>query len=426
MDFPFCVKERNTWDIELRFVIMKRTRFDPKELAMKQLFLLSIILTVGLEVAAHEISVSTRDELVRAAQNAEPGTKILIEPGTYRGGLSFNQLRGEKEKPIVLAASDPRRPPVFKGGTSCFHLTDPTYVELHDLVLIEATGNGLNIDDGGSYDSPAHHVILRGLTIRDIGPNGNRDGIKLSGVDDFRVEFCTVERWGQSGSGIDMVGCHQGQIVGCTFRHKNADAANGVQTKGGSSDIQIKRCRFDDAGGRAVNIGGSTGMAYFRPKVDGYEAKDITVEDCTFIGSMAPVSFVGVDGAVVRYNTIYRPTRWVVRILQETRGSEFVPCRNGTFTNNLVVFRSDELRTTVNIGDGTAPQTFKFSNNHWYCLDAPNRSNRLSLPVKEAGGTYGVNPQFEDQQKYDLRLKGTSPVQNAGVRRSPDARTSVE
>ena len=384
---------------------------------MKSIFSIATLLTVASTLTAQETTVNTRDELTRAVQNATPGTKVLIAPGTYRGGLNFNQLRGEKDKPIILAASDPERPPVFKGGASCFHLTDPSFVELHNLVLIEATGNGLNIDDGGSYDSPAHHVVLHGLTIRDIGPNGNRDGIKLSGVDNFRVESCTVERWGNSGSGIDMVGCHQGQIVGCTFRHKDADSGSGVQAKGGSKNISIERCRFENAGGRAVNIGGSTGLSYFRPKPSGYEAKDITVEDCTFTGSMAPISFVGVDGAVVRFNTIYRPTRWIVRILQENRGSEFVPCRNGFFTNNLIAFRSDELRTAVNVGGGTSAETFKFEKNHWLCIDNLRRSNRLSLPVKEVGGTYGQDPLFVNEREGDFRLKKTSPVRDAGVRK---------
>ena len=388
---------------------------------MKFILSVATLLAVASMLTAQEMTVSTRDDLVRAAQNAKPGTRILIAPGTYRGGLSFNKLRGEKDKPIVVAAADPKRPPVFKGGASCFHLTDPVYVEIHNLVLSEATSSGLNIDDGGSYDSPAHHVVLRGLTIHDIGPNGNRDGIKLSGVDDFRVESCTFEKWGNSGSGIDMVGCHQGQIFGCTFRHENADFGSGVQTKGDSRNISIQRCRFENAGGRAVNLGGSTGLPYFRPRPDGYEAKDITVGDCTFIGSMAPVCFVGVDGAIVRYNTIYRPTRWTIRIVQESSGSEFVPCRNGEFTNNIIAFRSNELRTAVNVGAGAAPKTFTFADNYWYCIDAPNRSGRLSLPVKETGGTYGVNPQFEDEQKGDLRLKRTSRVQDAGVRRSSDS-----
>lgn len=371
----------------------------------------------GAETGAQTIvNVSTRDALRQAAQKAQPGTTILIAPGTYRGGLSFARLRGEKGKPIVLGALDEKRPPVFKGGTSCFHLTDPSYVELHNLVLTGASGNGLNIDDGGSYDSPAQHIVLRDLQIRDIGPGGNRDGIKLSGVDDFTIAGCTIERWGSSGSGIDMVGCHQGRITGCTFRYRGDIFGSGVQTKGGSADITIQRCRFENAGGRAVNIGGSTGLAYFRPKSAGYEAKNITVEDCTFIGSTAPIAFVGVDGAIVRYNTIYRPTRWVARILQESRDARFVACRKGQFTNNLIAFRSDELRTAVNVGAGTTPESFTFAKNHWYCIDNPQRSSRLSLPVKEANGRYGQNPQFVNEKQHDLQLKKTSPIRDAGVR----------
>ena len=116
-----------------------------------------------------------------------------------------------------------------------------------------------------------------------------------------------------------MVGCHRGEIVACTFRHGDTVGDHGVQAKGGSSDVVIRRCRFEHAGQRAVNLGGSTGLAFFRPKPEGYEAKNITVEDCTFDGSMAPIAFVGVDGAIVRHNTIYRPRRWGFRILQETQ-----------------------------------------------------------------------------------------------------------
>jgi hypothetical protein len=368
------------------------------------------------------VRVATRDDLQRAVQSAQPGTRILIAPGSYRGGLSFFAIRGAEGKPVSITAADAKRPPVFEGGASGIHLIDCAHVELSDLVLKGAGGNGINIDDGGSYSTPAHHIVLRNLRISDVGPRGNRDGIKLSGVDDLVVEGCTVERWGDGGSAIDMVGCHRGRVVGCTFRHRGDIAANGVQTKGGSSGVTIKRCRFESAGGRAVNIGGSTGRDFFRPRSARYEAKDITVEDCTFIGSMAPVAFVGVDGATVRFNTIYRPTRWVVRILQETRDADFVPCRNGSFTNNLIAFRADELRTAVNVGPGTEPRTFTFAGNHWYCLNKPQQSGRLSLPVKETDGCYGQNPQFVDEEKRDLRLSETSPVRDAGVRESDSNR----
>ena len=39
------------------------------------------------------------------------------------------------------------------------------------------------------------------------------------------------------------------------------------------------------------------------------------------------MAFVGVDGSVVRYNTIYRPEKWVVRILQENTADEMTISR---------------------------------------------------------------------------------------------------
>src|SRR6185503_2470517 len=105
--------------------------------------------------------------------------------------------------------------------------------------------------------------VLRRVIVRDVGSDGNHDGVKLSGLDDFKVEECTVERWGKRGSAIDMVGCHQGVIRGCTIREGDETGANGVQMKGGSRDISLRACRFENAGGRAVNLGGSTGLPYF-------------------------------------------------------------------------------------------------------------------------------------------------------------------
>ncbi len=129
---------------------------------------------------------------------------------------------------------------------------------------------------------------------------------------------------------------------------------------------------------------GATGQA---------EARDIRVEGNTFVGAMTPVAFVGVDGAVVRFNTIERPARWALRILQENKAPAFVACRNGEFTDNVILFdgtRSPE--GNINIGAGTAPETFTFARNWWYCIDRPDRS-RPKLPVPETDGVYGEPPE---------------------------------
>ena len=361
------------------------------------------------------VRVNNSTEFARALAEARAGTTILVAPGKYRGGLSA-RLAGTKDEPIVLAGADAKDPPVIEGGGGGLHLRSPAHVELRDLVVAGATGNGINIDDGGSVDTPARYVVLKNVVVRDVGPNGNRDGIKLSGLNDFRIESCRVERWGSGGSAIDMVGCQRGVIARSTFIDARGDHANGVQAKGGSRDIVVQRCRFERAGGRAVNVGGSTGLDYFRPAVGDCEAKEITVEDCEFLLGGSAVCFVGVDGAIVRHNTIYRPGRWAIRILQENTDARFVPSRKGNFENNVVAFRAAEIREFVNIGPHTAPDTFEFRGNVWHCLDRSDATKRLvRLPGKETGGIYDRAPKFKDAEKGDLAIVGRKP-EDPGVR----------
>lgn len=387
-------------------------------------FMLPIYAMLGGPLDADTtVTVHSVAEIRQALRNAQPGTHVLVAPGEYPGGLSFSNLKGAQGKQILIAAADERRPPVFKGGGAGLYLNDPSYVELRNLHFSGAKGNGINIDDGGSYETPAHHIELRGVRVSNVGPKGNCDGVKLSGVDDFHIENCTVEMWGTGGgSAIDMVGCHRGMIRGCTFRHRDISNNTGVQAKGGTSDIHIRGNRFENAGSRAVNIGGSTGLRYFRPPLSSREngrprnceAKRVYVERNVFIGSAAPVAFVGCDESFVRFNTIYCPKRWALRILQETRDPRFFPSRNGRFEDNIIAFRSDELRAIVNVGPDTAPETFQFARNVWYCIDNPTRS-RPSLPTKEVDGIYGKNPSFRNPADGDFRLQRESPASKAGA-----------
>jgi hypothetical protein len=362
-------------------------------------------------------------ELRSALATARPGARLRVAAGTYEGGIHVEGLRGTEAAPIVLEAADPANPPLFRGGGTGLHLTDPEHVLVRDLSFAGQTGNGVNVDDGGTPATPAHHVVLRGLEVRDVGPEGNCDGIKLSGVNDFRVEASTVERWGTGGSAVDMVGCRRGTIERCTFRHRpEATGASGVQAKGGSRDVGVLRNRFEHAGGRAVNVGGSTGLEYFRPplaewKEPAFEAKDVRVEGNTFLGGQAAAAFVGVDGAVFRFNTVHHPGRWALRVLQETRDSRFVPSRRGVVSDNLFAFRSDRWASGgVNVGPDTDVMSFRFERNVWFCADDPARTKELvRLPVAEVDGTYGKDPLFVDEEAGDLRLRPGSPAAKHGA-----------
>lgn len=161
---------------------------------------------------AQDVVVSSRNELIKAASHSTPGTTIRIAPGTYPGGIHVLNLRGTRAKPITITALKPDDWPLFEGGQSGLHFSKCEYVLLTRLKIRGASGNGINIDDGGDIQSPAHHIILDQLEVLETGPKGNHDGIKLSGLDHFEVKNCRVVGWG--GSAIDMVGCHEGNRWG--------------------------------------------------------------------------------------------------------------------------------------------------------------------------------------------------------------------
>ena len=356
---------------------------------------LCCLLFAGPALSGH-VTVSSQAQLIEQLNSAKPGTTIRLAPGTYRGGMHFSGLHGEKGKPITVIAANPDNPPIIRGGSKCIQISSSSHLLLESLVLERTTGNVLNIDDGGSIDQPTHHISLRKLTIRNKGVKGNLDGIKLSGITDFLIENCTIEDWGDGGSAIDMVGCHRGVIRNCNLK-RTTNGATGIQCKGGTSGIRILQCRFENAGMRHINLGGSTGRQFFRPKLKdkgNAEARDLEVAGCTFVGPGVPVAFVGVDGANVHHNTILHPSPWSTRILQETRGDDFIQCRDGQFTDNVIVFKQADLRRFVNVGPNTNPETFTFARNWWYCQDAPGKS-RPSLPANETDGVYGKDPKLD-------------------------------
>ncbi|MHC4370857.1 MAG: right-handed parallel beta-helix repeat-containing protein [Planctomycetota bacterium] len=351
------------------------------------------------------VSVGNSSELAQAVSQLKPGTTILLEPGTYSGGIYLGNISGKDGLPIVIQGVDPDNPPVFEGGKQAFHLADCSYITLRNIKVKGFPTNGINIDDGGSFETPATNIILENVNILETGPEGNHDALKMSGVDHFVVRRCHFEGWG--GSGIDMVGCHNGTVEDCTFTGRRGfSQSNGVQLKGGTEDVLVQCCVFKNAGQRSINLGGSTGLQFFRPNVRDYEARNITVAGNKFVGSMAPLAWVTSDGGYVHHNTIVLPDKWVLRILQESRVARFKPCHDGVFEYNLIIFDS-KVETFANVGPRTAPGTFSFRYNAWYDLDGYRKP---SFPVPEKEGIYlrdisidrtklaDANVQFDDDR----------------------------
>lgn len=344
--------------------------------------LLCLCLATAVLAQADEIIVRDSESLRSALRSLKPGTTLKISPGEYPGGHTVARIER-----LTIEALDPTQPPVFKGGKTGFQFSRCAALTLRHLRISGQSVNGLNLDDGGDLAHPVTGITLDHIEVSDIGPQGNHDAIKCSGLDQATIRDCTITGWG--GQGIDFVGCHRSLITGCRFIGKEGFSASaGIQLKGGTSDIIVEKCHFTNAGERPINLGGSTGLPYFRPQGARHEAARLIVRNNTIEGSLCAAAFVGVAGAEFVSNTVRYPGKWIFRILQETQQPGFAPCRDVLIKDNRITFRRSQVQTDINIGGGTAPETFRFEDNYWLAEDKPQAS-RPKLPVAEKGGVYG-------------------------------------
>ncbi|MCB0535389.1 MAG: right-handed parallel beta-helix repeat-containing protein [Saprospiraceae bacterium] len=374
------------------------------------LFLLLYPLAQLQAATLHVGAGQTYPTLPAAVNAVQPGDTIEIHAGAYSGGLFFANLKGTAAQWITIRGAAGATV-LFEGGTNAVQLTDPAYLHFKNLTFQHQTGNGLNTDDGGSYATPAHHIIFENCTFRDMAASGNNDLLKLSGLDDFEVRQCTFLNGAGGGSGIDMVGCHRGVIRGNSFENMGSNA---IQAKGGTEHIRIEGNFFKNCGQRTLNLGGSTGLEFFRPDTAHFEAANLQVYANLIVGSVAAVAYVGSVNVELVNNTIYLPERWVLRILQETVDPDrFLACGDNFFENNIVV-RDAGLSTETNIGPNTRPETFTFSNNLWFHTGNPNWSGP-SIPVTETNGIINQNPQLPDPANGNCQIPQGSPAVGAGL-----------
>ncbi len=379
--------------------------------------LLGVILSTGW-LYAGTITIGNNGDYAKlsdAEAFINAGDTVLVFSQVFSDGTQFlHNLRGTANAPIVIL-SQSQHGAIFRGGTEAIHLINCTHIEINGLVIEQQTGNGINIDDGGDYSSPAKHINLRHCLFRDMAANGNNDLLKMSGVDSFLIEHCRFVNGAAGGSGIDFVGCHWGTVQDCYF---DEAGVTGIQNKGGTQYIRIQRNIFKNMAQRALNLGGKTGLQFFRPPlpdpiVDAFEAADIEVFSNVFIGSWSPIAYVGSIRVKVYHNTFFQPENWVIRILQETTEPGFVSCGQNEFRNNIVYLTND--LTEVNIGPDTDPASFTFSHNLWFNENAGNWTP--TLPVMDVGQLI-TDPQFLDATTENFRIPPGSPAVGAGLKLS--------
>lgn len=341
-------------------------------------------------VLAEDLLVTTTAEFSSALAAAQPGDSILLAPGEYAGGHYRAGLSG-----VTIRSQDAQSRAVITGGANGVQLSDATSVVLQDLIFQQQTGNGLNIDDGGSFDTPSTDITIRNVVVRDMAASGNNDGIKLSGVTGFLIDRVEVTNWGAGGSAVDPVGCHHGLIQNSRFISNVATGGSGIRPKGGSKDITIRAnfVQMSDGLGRGIQAGGSTGSQYFRfiDGDSGYEAADIVVEGNVINGGSSSISWVNIDGGVFHHNYLAWPGDWAFRALNENVGAPIVETQNGVMRDNVVYYNADTWRRAGNYdGPGVLEETFQFAGNHWYNASNQSPADLVpQLPAPEVDGVYG-------------------------------------
>lgn len=349
---------------------------------MKMMLFFALLMTPWLE-ARNECIVKTEKELRQVLGALQANTTIKIAAGDYGSGYTVQNVDG-----LVVEALDSKTPPRFAGGNEAWHFSRCNHLEVKHLHLSGQKHNGINIDDGGDRAHAVKNIRLSHLLVEDVGPQGNFDAMKFSGIDGLRIEHCRIHGWG--GQAIDFVGCHRALIQHCQIEGKAGySCTSGIQLKGGSSEVTVEQCELINAGPRPMNIGGSTGLEFFRPIDAKYEAKDITVKNNMISGGECACAFVGVDTCLFTENQIKSPKKWIFRILQETVEPGFAACRNVTISQNKISFERSDIGTEINIGTQTEPQTFRFLENRWWAKNQPLKS-QPNLPTQEVGGVYGV------------------------------------
>lgn len=379
-----------------------------------QIFITFLTILLGINITEGKtIEVCSGcpvQNLLDASKSVQPGDTILLRAGVYTTSSFISNLQGKSDNWITITAPK-NEEVIFRGQSTAMQLSDPSYLRIENLIFEGQAANGVNIDDGGSYNTPAHNIVIENCEWRSINATGNNDMLKMSGVDNFRIVNCKFSNGSPGGSGIDMVGCHNGVIEKCVFENQGS---NSIQNKGGTSQITIQKNLFINGGLRALNIGGSTGLEFFRPLGVKYEAKEIFVYSNIFIGSQAPIAFVGSINCKVVNNTIYLPTKWAIRILQENTNEGFVKCGNNSFINNIVYVGNNAANPTINIGSNTEPNTFVFSNNLWFNKDNLNWTGP-NLPVSETNSYKNINPLIIEINSKLIQIDKSSPAKGKGL-----------
>ena len=262
----------------------------------------------------------------RAADQAAAGDTIIIQPGTYAGGITHS-TPGAEGRPITYRAATAGLAIVDGSGSQrdAFYIAESPWVVVDGLRIQKATRAAVRV-------SLSNHVTIRNL----IAANNGMWGIFTDYSDDLLIE--DNETYG-------------------------AQAEHGIYVSNSGDRPVIRNNRVKDNAASGIQINADPSMLW--PEL-GTTGDGITngavVEDNILWGNGrlggAAINLASVRDSVVRNNLLYDNLAGGIAGWDDGDGNEW-GTRNNAFVHNTVAFASGAGRTAINLRDGSTGNTVR-------------------------------------------------------------------
>lgn len=351
-------------------------------------------------------------DAIRQAVNGSDKTKptrITVAAGTYTGQCLYveDHMRSA-EAPLWLRAQGTVQIDCSDGNGQAVAFDHSSYIAFDGFTIGPETGyygdSAVHIagkpnfpDDPnhyGDYD-PAHHIIIRGLTARNLnrGPDGDSnpdqyesgccDAVKSNQASDIWILNSHVSRTARHG--FDNVGVHRAVICGNTLEDMVGSGV-GMEAKGGSEDILFEANVIRRVRTRGIMLGGEgSGNVYMWPWTATYEGRrQIARNNVIVNASEAGLGFFGCQDCLAVNNSVWVTSGYsvvndhdMIRAYNSTieggddywgggkRLGEVLKNENNRVINNLFGVADGSMTCALN-ANADAVSGLTFSNNLWW------------------------------------------------------------
>jgi hypothetical protein len=266
--------------------------------------------------------------IVDAAAEVQPGDTVLIQPGTYDGGITV-ETSGTASEPITFRAN----------GSG---------------VVVEGSGGDRDAFFITGADTGIDYIIVEGLTIQ----HADRAGMRIDNAHHVTVRNCTFAdngTWGLFTDFSDYTTVENSEAYGSVDQH-------GIYISNSSDFPTIRGNRLHDNHDCGLHMNGDISMGG-----DGIISYAVVENNIVYengLGGGSGINMDGVTDSVVRNNLLYNNHASGISLYQIDGGS---PSLNNRVLNNTILMPVNG-RWALNIPDTENNKLFNniVLNNHSY------------------------------------------------------------